>query len=259
MWTDTHAHLADETLFPILDQIIERATSRGVSRLVCVAVDAATSTMAKEIAEKYSSVWASVGIHPNYAHLATDRDWDTICQLASHPRVCALGETGLDLHWDDCPFAVQQSNFARHIALSRQTNLPLIIHMRDCESEMVDFLKSQSDGHPMGGVMHSFSGSSETGLECLKLGLYVSFAGMLTYKKSQPLRDTAKTIPIDRLLVETDCPYLSPEPHRSKRPNEPANVVYTGQCLAQTMDIPVTELAKHTTENALRLFWRMDR
>jgi TatD DNase family protein len=254
---DTHAHLADKSLVNQLDGVLDRANKAGVSEMICVAVDAETCDKAVEIAETRKCVWASVGIHPNYAHLASKSDWASIVEYTKHPRVCALGETGLDLHWDDCPFDIQQANFERHWELSRETQLPLIIHMRDCETEMLAALRKQVFGGELRGVMHSFAGSTETAQKCLEYGLIISFAGMLTYKKSEELRKTAKTIPLDRILVETDCPYLTPEPNRSRRPNEPAFVAHTAKCLAETMGISVKELGELTTANAKRLFWRM--
>ena len=256
-WIDTHAHLADKSLANQLDDVLARAKQAGVSRVICVAVDAKTCIEAIAIAESRDGVWASVGLHPNYAHQSAPDDWSKIVEMTNHPRVCALGETGLDRHWDDCPFEIQQSNFASHWQLSCETKLPLIIHMRDCEPEMLEALGQQARKGPLRGVMHSFSGTTETAQQCLEFGLFISFAGMLTYKKSEELRKTAKTIPLDRLLVETDCPYLTPEPNRSKRPNEPAFVVHTAKCLAETVGITAKELAEITTENAKRLFWRI--
>ncbi len=255
---DTHAHLADKSLSNQLDDVLTRAKQAGVSEMICVAVDGETCLQAIAIAESQEGVWASVGIHPNYAHRASADDWDKIVEYTKRYRVCALGETGLDRHWDDCPFDVQQTNFERHWELSRESKLPVIIHMRDCEPEMVVALENQSTNGTLLGVMHSFSGTTETAQKCLSLGLYISFAGMLTYKKSEELRKTAKTIPLDRILVETDCPYLTPEPNRSRRPNEPAFVVHTAKCLAETIGISSKELTRITTENAKRLFWRMN-
>ena len=256
-WIDTHSHLADKSLANQLIEVLARAKQASVTKVICVAVDAETSAKAIAIAENQDAVWASVGIHPNYAHQEAPKDWNRIAEMANHPRVCALGETGLDRHWDDCPFEIQQANFERHWQLSRETNLPLIIHMRDCEPEMLEALKRQAKTAPLRGVMHSFSGTSETAQNCLEFGLYISFAGMLTYKKSEELRKTAKTIPLDRILVETDCPYLTPEPNRSRRPNEPSFVVHTAKCLAETIGLSVKELAEITTNNAKRLFWRI--
>lgn len=257
MWTDTHAHLADESLYSILPLVLERAQQAKVDRIVCVAVDLETSRKAIRIAEEHARIWSSAGIHPNYAQLAKSEDWDLIQSLILHPRVCALGETGLDLHWDDCPFDLQQENFARHIQLSFECGLPLIVHMRDCEKEMLRFLRDMSNGRIFRGVMHSFSGTPETACACLEMGFHISFAGMLTYKKSIELRETAKNIPLDRLLVETDCPYLSPEPFRGRRPNEPALVVHTARVLAECKDVSLAELAHATTQNALLLFSKM--
>ncbi len=254
---DTHAHLADKSLFSQLDDVLARAKQAGVSQVICVAVDAETTNQAIAIAESNDAVWASVGVHPNYAHQATAEDWSSNIERTNHPKVCALGETGLDRHWDDCPFEIQQANFERHWKLSRETKLPLIIHMRDCEQEMLEALGKQAALGALRGVMHSFSGSTETAQECLEHGLYISFAGMLTYKKSEELRKTAKTIPLDRILVETDCPYLTPEPNRSRRPNEPSFVVHTAKCLAETLGISGKDLAEITTANAKRLFWRL--
>ena len=256
-WIDTHAHLADKSLANQLDGVLTRAQQASVTKVICVAVDAETCAKAIAIAESKDAVWASVGIHPNYAHQESPTDWDRIVEMTDHPRVCALGETGLDRHWDDCPFDIQQANFERHWQLSRETNLPLIIHMRDCEAEMLEVLGRQAKNVPLRGVMHSFSGTTETAQKCLEFGLFVSFAGMLTYKKSEELRKTAKTIPLGRILVETDCPYLTPEPNRSRRPNEPSFVVHTAKCLAETIGISVKELAEITTDNAKRLFWRV--
>lgn len=256
-WIDTHAHLADKSLANQLNDVLTRAQQAGVTKVICVAVDAETCAEAIAIAETNVAVWASVGIHPNYAHQESPSDWNKIVKMTSHPRVCALGETGLDRHWDDCPFETQKSNFARHWQLSCETRLPLIIHMRDCEREMLEALEQQAKNVPLRGVMHSFSGTTETAQKCLEFGLFISFAGMLTYKKSEELRKTAKTIPLDRILVETDCPYLTPEPNRSRRPNEPSFVVHTAKYLAEIIGISVKELAEITTNNAKRLFWRI--
>ena len=256
-WIDTHAHLADKSLANQLNEVLTRAQQAGVTKVICVAVDAETCEKAIAIAETQDAVWASVGIHPNYAHQEAPTDWARIVEMTNHPRVCALGETGLDRHWDDCPFEIQKSSFARHWQLSSETNLPLIIHMRECEAEMLDALGQQPKNAPLRGVMHSFSGTAETAQKCLEFGLFISFAGMLTYKKSEELRKTAKTIPLDRILVETDCPYLTPEPNRSRRPNEPSFVVHTAKCLAETIGISVKALAEITTNNAKRLFWRI--
>jgi TatD DNase family protein len=255
-WFDTHAHLADPILRSQLADVLERARSSGLEGILCVAVDADTSFECLEIARSNSMVRCSVGIHPNYAHLSKPGDWDRIKSLAEEPQVVAVGETGLDKYWDDCPFPLQQSNFASHWELSRLTGLPVIIHMRDCEDEMLAALKSELTRGQLNGVMHSFAGSLATAMKCLEMGLFISFAGMITYKKSLELREVAKQVPTERLLIETDCPYLSPEPNRSKRPNEPSWMVHTSRVLAEAKSIDLSELRSITAANTKRLFHR---
>lgn len=255
-WIDTHAHLADPHLMVQLDDVLIRARSANLEGVLCVAVDEETSQQCVELTLRSDMLRASVGIHPNYGQLASTHAWQTVEKLAENPRVVALGESGLDKYWDDCPFELQLEFFRKHWALSRATNLPVIVHMRDCEAEMLEALHAESAHGTLRGVMHSFAGSLDTALRCLDFGMYISFAGMLTYKKSVDLREVAKQIPLERLLVETDCPYLSPEPHRSKRPNEPAWVVHTARVLAEAKSISVNELMKHTHENTVALFSR---
>ena len=262
-WTDTHAHLADERFQSTLPSLLSESMVYGVRRILCVAVDADSLDTIDGVYrewEQYEAakpqIFQSVGIHPNYAQQEKPGDWEKICEKVSDLRVAALGETGLDKYWDDCPFELQLEFFRKHWALSRATDLPVIIHMRECEAEMLDALQQEFANGTLRGVMHSFAGSLDTALRCLEFGLYISFAGMLTYNKSSELREVAKQIPLERLLVETDCPYLSPEPHRSKRPNEPAWVVHTARVLADVKSIPVSELMKHTRQNTLDLFSR---
>ncbi len=186
---------------------------------------------------------------------AAPGDFLLIEEMASAPRVVAIGETGLDRHWSFTPFDVQQESFARHMRLAAIRDLPFIVHMRECEPEMIAAIRSAYEEHGLlRGVMHSFTGDAAMAAECMARGLHISFAGMVTYKKSQALRDCAATIPDDRLLVETDSPYLSPEPVRSIRRNEPAHVRHTAQCLAKVRGMSVEELAAITTANARRLF-----
>ncbi|MFN7738052.1 MAG: TatD family hydrolase [Pirellula sp.] len=261
-WIDTHAHLADEALSARLEEVLPRAMAARVTRILCVGVDAEASASAvslatREVGEQTPAVWASVGIHPNYAHQEKPGDWESIVELTTNARVCALGETGLDRYWDDCPFEVQKANFARHWELSRRTGLPVIIHSRDCDAEMLEALRQEYSHGPLRGVMHSFSSTLGVAMECVEMGLYISFSGMLTYKKNEALRDVAAKVPEERLLVETDCPYLSPEPKRSSRPNEPSLMVHTGEILAQVRGWANHEAAEKTTVNALRLFQKM--
>ncbi len=251
---DTHSHLFDERFGNDLSAVIERAAQAGVERVVCLGIDLESSLASVEIAKTYPLVVAAVGIQPNHAAEAKPGDWEQIVKLAEgEPRVVAIGETGLDRYWDRSPFALQEEHFTRHIELSHRLNKPFVIHCRDAEADVVRVLREQSAKGPLRAVMHSFSGDLATMRECLAMGLYISFAGMVTYPKAQDLRDVAKEVPLDRLLVETDCPYLAPQPVRGKR-NEPAYVAHTAALLADVKGVSVTELEEATTRNAKTLF-----
>lgn len=250
---DTHAHLDEHAFAHDLNDVLRRAQEAAVERILTIGITAATSLAAVRLAEQHPKVLAVVGIQPNYAADATDDDWDTIIQLASHPRVVAVGETGLDRYWNHCPLGTQIEWFQRHLQLSRSIDKPFVVHCREAERDVVACLREAAGEAALRGVMHSFSGDLETARECVELGMYVSFAGMLTYKKNDHLREVAKSVPLDRLLVETDAPYLAPVPMRGKR-NEPAWVRFTCECLADIFDKPVDELAEITTRNAIELF-----
>lgn len=254
MFFDTHTHLDQAEFDDVRDAVIERALTAGVEFLVAVGTTIAASRKCVELSERYACVFAAVGIQPNYIAEAAPSDWVEIERLATAPRVVAIGETGLDRHWDFTPFDLQQEYFQRHMALARRLDLPFIVHMRDCDEDILASLREAHAQGPLRGIMHSFTGDAAMAAECMRMGLHISFAGMVTYKKSQALRDCAATIPDDRLLIETDCPYLSPEPKRAQRPNEPALLRYTAECLAHVRGVEVKELAATTTANARALF-----
>lgn len=254
MFVDSHAHLDDEQFEGIRDEVLQRARQACVVAVVAVGTDAASSRCCVDLAGRYDQVLAAVGIQPNYCAQAKPGDWEEIVRLVDVPRVVALGETGLDRHWKYTPFDVQQDYFDRHLRLAQRNDLPVVVHMRDCEPEMLAMLQAARRQGPLRGVMHSFTGSAETAARCLELGLHLSFAGMVTYKKSGDLREIAARIPDDRLLIETDSPYLSPHPKRGHRPNEPALIVHTAACLAEVRGVPPAVLAAQTTDNARRLF-----
>lgn len=254
---DTHAHLADDQLAEGEQAVIERANAAGVKSILAVGTDATSSSACLAVAGRHAGVWSSAGIHPNHAAEAQPGDWDEIVRLAGQERVVALGETGLDLHWKDTPLPMQQDYFNRHIRLSQQTGLALVIHQRETTAEILAMLREAAGRGPLRGVMHSFTGTAAEAAEFLALGLFISFAGMVTFKKSDDLRAAAATIPADRMLVETDSPYLSPEPFRGKRPNEPARVRHTAECLAKVRGVPLAEFARQTTANAQSLFRRL--
>lgn len=251
---DTHAHLDDERFAADLDEVLQRARTAGVSRVVAVATTAASSRTCIELAARYAMVDASVGIQPNHVAAAEAGDWDEVARLVEQPGVVGIGETGLDRYWDYTPFAQQEDYFARHLDLARRHNKAVIIHCREAEADTVRMLRESYERHgPIRAVMHSFTGDVGTAQQCLEMGLHISFAGMVTYKNAQNLRDVAAGVPLERLLIETDCPYLAPVPVRGQR-NEPAHVVHTAACLAQTKGVPLEAIAAATTANARRLF-----
>jgi TatD DNase family protein len=250
---DTHAHLDDDKFDADRHDVVARANAAGVKQIVAIGTTAANSASVVELAHRYDGVYASVGIHPNNAVQARADDWDRIINLAQQDRVVALGETGLDRYWHDTPFELQQDYFDRHLRLMQQTGLPVVIHMRDCLADVLAMLREAHQRGPLHGVMHSYTGDQAAAAECCEMGLFISFAGMVTYKKSQELREVAVTVPADRILVETDSPYLSPEPLRGKR-NEPANVVHTARVVAASRRLAFDDFAAHSTANARRLF-----
>lgn len=253
---DTHAHLDDERFQADLDAVLSRALATGVSQVVAIGTTAPSSAKTVQLAAQHPMIFASVGIQPNHIAEAAAGDWDRILELAPQPRVVAVGETGLDRHWDYTPFPQQEDYFARHLTLARQRNLPVVIHCRDAEADVVRMLRDDYERNgPVRGVMHSFTGDQQTAEACLAMGLYISFAGMVTYKNADALRTVAQQVPPDRLLVETDSPYLVPVPLRGKaKRNEPAHVVHTAECLARVKGVPVEELAEQMTRNARTLF-----
>lgn len=254
-WIDTHAHLDDERLRSDLAETLDRARAAGLIHVLAIGTTAEDSGRCLLLAKEHGPlVKASVGIQPNHVAQAGPEDWDAVVRLASDPAVVALGETGLDRYWDYAPFPLQEDYFARHLELSRTLKKPVVIHCRDAEADVVRMLRADFERHgPVRGVMHSFTGDLATAQACLEMGLYISFAGMLTYKNAQNLCDVALQMPLDRLLVETDCPYLAPVPKRGQR-NEPAFVAHTGECLAQARGVEVNVLATQATANARALF-----
>jgi TatD DNase family protein len=250
---DTHAHLDQEEFDADRDTVIRKAHEAGVERIVAVGVTAASSAAVLALAAAHPGVLAAVGIQPNYTAQAAAGDWDRIVEMASGPQVVALGETGLDRHWDYSAFDVQQDYFDRHLRLSQQRKLPFIVHTRESDADVLTMLRDARRLGELHGVMHSFTGTAPTATECAELGLYISFAGMVTFKKSSELRSVAACVPLERLLVETDSPYLAPHPLRGRR-NEPANLVHTAACLAEVRGMSAEQFAAQTTANARTLF-----
>ncbi len=253
---DTHAHLDQDEFAVDRAETIERARQANIGTILAVGVTAGSSAACVQLAGDHAGLYAAVGIQPNYCAQAAAGDWDAILALVDRPEVVALGETGLDRYWDYAPLELQQDYFDRHLRLSQKTDLPFIVHTRDSDAEVLSMLREARSRGPLAGVMHSFTGTSETAAECLELGLFISFAGMVTFKKSDSLRAVARSIPDDRILIETDSPYLAPHPLRGKR-NEPANLIHTASCLARERGQSLDEFARLTTANARRLL-RLD-
>jgi TatD DNase family protein len=254
---DTHVHLDQEEFDSDRDAVVARAAEAGVDTIVCVGISADSSQSVLRLAESRAEIHAAVGIQPNSAAALNDAEWERIAAMVEHPRVVALGETGLDRYWDFTPFERQQEYFARHLRLGQDRGLPVIIHCRQAENEVLVMLREAAARGPLCGVLHAFSGDAAFAAECVVLGLHVSFAGNVTYtnKKFSALRAAASTVPDDRILIETDSPYLVPQPLRGKQPrNEPANLIHTARCLAALRGVTVEQVAAQTTANARQLF-----
>jgi TatD DNase family protein len=252
---DTHAHLFDDRFADDLAEVVKRARDIGVTGIVAVGIDAASNRASVTIANRFPHVLAAVGIQPNHVAEAAPVDWDDVVRLVeTEPTVAAVGETGLDRYWDRAPFAMQEEFFARHLELARKHGKPIVIHCREAEADVAAMLRTHFDRYgPIRGVMHSYTGDAATARACLDMGLHISFAGMVTFKTANDLRAVTKTIPADRILVETDCPYLAPQAVRGKR-NEPAYVVHTATVLAAERGESLDDFARQTTANAKALF-----
>jgi TatD DNase family protein len=250
---DTHAHLTDRRLRADLTGVLDRAVTAGVVQIVAIGTTAETSAEAVELAQGHSGIFAAVGIHPNDAAGACEDDWAKISDLVVRSGVVAVGETGLDRYWKDTPFAQQQVWFDRHLNLAFERDLPIVIHCRDCQQDILTQLIGLK--RSVRGIMHAFTGNWDEAQAYLDLGLHLSFAGMVTFtnKALDSLREVAARMPLDRLLVETDSPYLSPHPYRGQS-NEPARVAVTAARIAELRGLAAAELAEITTANARLLF-----
>lgn len=251
---DTHCHINNKRFHDDLAATVVRAQQAGVKNMVVVGTDLVTSRRCVEIAKQNPAVHAAIGIQPNCAHEASENDWNEIEELLNESVVVALGETGLDRYWDDCPLEIQADYFDRHLRLSQIRKIPFVVHMRDSGPDVLRMLSEARLRGPLEGVMHSFTGDLKLMQACVELGMYISFAGMVTFKKSDSLRQVAAEVPDERLLIETDAPYLSPEPMRKQRRNEPSLVIHTAACLAELRGVSIEDLARLTTQNAKRFF-----
>ena len=256
MLIDTHCHLD----FPDFTEgpagIATRAKAVGVGRMITISTRVAKFDTYRMIAESDPDLYFTVGTHPHNAGEELDVTTAQLVALSAHPKCVGLGEAGLDYHYDKAPRDAQAISFRRHIAAARQTGLPLVIHARAADADMIAILEDEHDKGAFPAVLHCYSSGPELARRGVALGLYLSFSGILTFKNSQEVRDIAAAAPLDRILVETDAPYLAPPPHRGKR-NEPAFVVETARVLADVRGISAEEVARVTTANTLRLFSKM--
>jgi TatD DNase family protein len=251
---DTHAHVDGPRFDADRAEVMTRAAAAGVRLVVNVGHDVPSSRRSVGLAASEPRVWAAVGIHPHEAGTATDADLDEIESLAREPKVVAIGECGLDRGpHNDAPFDAQERLLRRHVELARRTGLPLVIHNRDTYPDLFRVLEDESRSGALRGVMHCFSGGPDEAERSVALGFFVSFSGVLTFRNAPLTRDAARVVPLDRLLVETDCPYLAPEPHRGRR-NEPAYVAHTLRTLAEVRGTDVREMERITESNTLEAF-----
>jgi TatD DNase family protein len=253
MLIDSHCHLEYDSFATEGDAVIERARAAGVGACVTIGTKLSTFPKTLAVAERFERVWCSVGVHPHDAAVEPLTDARPLVEATAHPKVIGIGETGLDYYYDSSPRAEQATNFLVHIDAAQETGLPLIVHTRDAEDDTIAILQEKMKKSPFTGVLHCFTGTDKLAKAGLELGLYVSASGIITFKNSEPLREVFRTVPLDRLLVETDAPYLAPIPHRGKR-NEPSFVTHTAAVLAGLKGVSVEDIARITTENFFRLF-----
>jgi TatD DNase family protein len=250
---DSHCHLDFPDFAPDLDGVVARAEAAGIARMVSISTRVAQFDKLLTIAERFPNVYSSVGTHPHNAHEEPDITVADLVARTRHPKVVAIGEAGLDYHYDYSPRDAQERGFRRHIAAARETGLPLVIHAREADEDVGRILAEETRAGAFPAVLHCFTGGRELAMRAIDLGLYISFTGILTFRKSDDLRAIAAALPADRILVETDAPYLAPGKFRGKR-NEPAYVTETAAALATTRGVPAEVIARETTENFYRLF-----
>jgi TatD DNase family protein len=253
MLIDHHCHLDFPDFADERDAVVARAQAAGVGGMVTISTRIRRFSEVLAIAEAYDNVYCSVGTHPHYAHEELDVPVAEIVALSRHPKVVAIGEAGLDYFYQKSPREAQAQGFSNHIAAAQETGLPLVIHTRDADEDTAAILEQQMARRHFRAVLHCYTGGMELARRGLALGLYVSFSGILTFKKSEALREVAAMVPLDRLLVETDAPYLAPGKYRGKR-NEPAYVVETAAELAKVKGVSAAEIARATSENFFRLY-----
>jgi len=258
MLVDSHCHLDFPDFQGELDSIVSRARDAGLIRMVTISTRVRRHGDVLAVAERFPDVFCSVGTHPHHAHEELDLSPADLAARTQHPKVVAIGEAGLDYHYDNSPRDAQEHGFRNHIAAARETGLPLVIHSRDADDDMARILEEEMGEGTFPAVLHCFTGSSDLARRAVAIGLFISFTGIVTFKKSDELRRIAASLPADRFLIETDAPYLAPGVFRGKR-NEPAYVVETAKVLAEVRGVSFEELARQTTANFFRLFQKVPR
>jgi len=258
MLVDSHCHLDFKEFAPELDAVVARAQDAGIGTMVSIGTKLPNFANVRAVAERFAHVWCSVGIHPHEAESEPLDGPQALLDRARHAKVVGIGETGLDYYYEHSPREAQRINFRHHIAAARETKLPLIVHTRDADHDTIDILTDEMSKGAFTGVLHCFTGTRRLADAALELGLYISASGIATFKNSGELRAVLKDVPADRLLVETDAPYLAPVPMRGKR-NEPAFVVHTAAMLAVLRGVGADDFATQTTDNFFRLFTKVAR
>jgi TatD DNase family protein len=256
MLIDTHCHLDFPDFEPERDAVVARAKAAGLGRIITISTQVAKFPAISAIAEAYDDVYCTVGTHPHEAHVEAEASVEQLADLASHPKCVGIGEAGLDYHYDRAPRDLAARVFRTHIAAARETGLPIVIHARDADDDVAAILEDETAKGPFKALLHCFTASQRLAERAIACGLFISFSGVLTFKKSDELREIARSVPQDRLLVETDAPFLAPVPFRGKR-NEPAFVAETAKVLAEVRGMSQSDLAALTTRNALGLFSKM--
>lgn len=253
MLVDSHCHLDFPELSGDLDDVVRRAKLANVGHMVTISTRIRKFDQIKTIAEAHDTIYCSVGTHPHNADEELDFSAEDIAKLAEHPKCVAIGEAGLDYFYDNAPREAQAQGLRNHIAAARMTQLPLVIHSRDADEDMIAILREGMEEGAYPALLHCFSSGHALAMAALDMGMYVSLSGILTFKRSQDIRDIVRDVPLERLLVETDAPYLAPMPHRGKK-NEPAFVAHTAEILAEVKQVSLEEITEITTENFFRLF-----
>ena len=256
MLVDSHCHLDFPDFAADLEAVVERAEAGGIGRMVTICTRVRQHENVLAVAERFPSVFCSVGTHPHNAHEELDVQAEELVARARHPKVVAIGEVGLDYHYETGSPAAQEQSLRTHIAAARESGLPVVIHSRDADADMARILTEEMGKGAFAAVLHCFTGGRELAQQAVALGFYVSFSGILTFKKSDALRAVAAELPAERILVETDAPYLAPGPFRGRR-NEPAYVAETAKTLAAARGVAVEEIEAQTTANVFRLFGKM--